>query len=262
MSTDNKIYPKPCPICRVPTNYLYRLNTQDGVSTEWYRCNCGVIFQSEFPKLSTYDKEYVNSYLDPQTKTRNEHLARTYAPVIESIIHGRKMLDVGFTVPTNMEFFNKRGWITWGIDNAKPICGHDNIYKGDFEEFNFDIKLNKEQSELLGLDELKKQFDVIWMGNVFSSFKNPLKVLSKCYDLLPENGVMFLNVPDVDFITKCGLGEYPNFKGDENYILWNRDSIVRELERLNFDVVVCRRNFSASYLTHYDVHIVCQKKYF
>jgi 4-aminobutyrate aminotransferase-like enzyme len=69
-------------------------------------------------------------------------------------------------------------------------------------------------------------------------------------------------IPDIDFITKCGIAGYPHFKKHEYYTLWNKQSIVRELERLGFEVIVAKRNFKASYSNYYDVHIIAQKRYF
>jgi hypothetical protein len=56
-------------------------------------------------------------------------------------------------------------------------------------------------------------------------------------------------------------GKYKKNK-HEYYTLWNKQSIVRELERLGFEVIVAKRNFKASYSNYYDVHIIAQKRYF
>lgn len=264
MSSEGNIVPQKCPICSIATNYLYRIQHSEDETSEWYRCQCGVIFQAEEPDLSTFSsKDFFEQYNDERVTSRVVHLAKTYAPIIEESTYGRKMLDVGFATHTNMEYMEDRGWVTWGIDNSKQICGHDNIYSGDYEDyaFTYNADMRKIHDEI-GEVELKRKFDLIWMGNVFSSFKKPLETLKKTYNLLEENGVLFLTVPDIDFINKCGVGAYQHFKPKENYVLWSAPAIKRELEKMGFEVIVCKRNFSASYVNYYDVHIVCQKRYF
>jgi predicted SAM-dependent methyltransferase len=164
-----------------------------------------------------------------------------------------------------MKEFERRGWLTWGIDNNKNICGHDNIYKGDFETYDFTRKLA--DSSLLehlkdGVSEIKLVYDMLWLGNTLSCLRDPIEALKRCSGLLSEDGVIFISVPDIDFVTKCGISAYPHFNKHEYYTLWNKQSIVRELERIGFEVIVAKRNFKASYSNYYDVHIIAQKRYF
>jgi len=44
--------------------------------------------------------------------------------------------------------------------------------------------------------------------------------------------------------------------------MWNKESLVRELERLGFEVIMARSNFSARFGYYFDLHIIAQKTYF
>ena len=253
-------------MCGISTNYVWRLKYSEDNISQWYRCTCGVAFQEEYPSLKVYDKKYIKEYNDKHTQKLLKHYVHTYAPLIEETVYGRKMLDVGFGGKVIMNEMERRGWLTWGIDSNKVICGHDNIYKGDFEEYDFKPNVSKEALEKeLGKEaivDLKIEYDLIWCSNTFACFKDPVKALKKMYELLNEEGTLFLTVPDIDFITTCGIGAFPGFKKDEYHTLWNKTSIVRELERIGFNVIMAKRNFKNSYINHYDVHIIAQKKYF
>lgn len=264
MSSDKQILPMSCPICGVATSYVYNLDEGGGKEALWYRCACGMVFQENYPKGSGYDEKYVNDYaLMKEADKRLTHSARTYGNLIEELTYGRMMLDVGYCVPHNMKYFEERGWLTWGIDVNPNIGGAGNLYTGDFLTHDFDIPAKTEElKELAGGDKFKRTFDLIWMNHVLEHFNDPLAVLRKAANMLSETGVLFIGTPDADFITKTGVQGYPHFKMQEHYTLWTEDTLKREVERIGMKVIMSRRNFASRYSSWYDVHLICQKRYF
>ena len=126
------IEPKACPVCNVTTNYVYLLQEENGQKGMWYRCSCGVIFQSEYP-TGEYDSKYFHNIdAAKESKVKLSHAGYTYANIIEELTYGRMMLDVGYCSTKNMDFFKERGWLPWGIDINKDIGGQGRLYKGDF----------------------------------------------------------------------------------------------------------------------------------
>jgi len=241
-----KVEPLCCPICGIGTNYTYRLVESSGNDALWYQCNCGVIFQEKEPSHSGYNKEYITNYKDYKYRYYAQiHAAKTYASVIEETTYGRRMLDVGFNLQDNMNFFRERGWIANGIDINKEVDKIGNTFIGKFEEFPF-----------------KDEYNLIWMSHVLEHFNNPLQAMKKAYDLLSEDGVLYIATPDVDFITKTGLSGFPHWKKDEHYILWNERALVRELERIGFNIILKKRNFCSRFVSWYDCHIIAQKRYY
>lgn len=263
---DNRqITPLQCPVCGLATNYIYAIHEPlVNKSARWYRCTCNVIFQENYPKADGYDKKYFENYAGmKEGNQRLVHQARTYAPIIEECTYGRMMLDVGYCVPHNMEFFAKRGWITWGIDVNTDTGGSGSFYRGDFTNYDFDIKAtNDELKALADGDSFKRKFDLIWMSHSFEHFNDPIAVLRKAYDLLSETGVLYISTPDIDFIQKTSVPGYPHFKMDEHYVMWSESALKRELERLGMKVIMSRRNFISRYSSWWDLHIICQKNYF
>lgn len=259
-----KILPQFCPICGVDT--LSGECMEDGKTGErsiWYHCQCGVFFQDKFPKgIEQYNKEYITNLSEAKdAKTRYNYLLRLYAPLIEELTYGRMMLEVGFAVPYILESMSNRGWLTWAIDVNPTLTGQGNIYKGDFLDYDFSIS-NEAVKQATGEDKINRKFDLIWMGHVLEHMENPLAALNKAYDLLDPKGVLFISTPDIDFIHKTTLCGWGHFKGKEHYVLWSERALCRELERIGFNIIMKRRNFSSRFMSWYDCHIICQKNYF
>lgn len=262
---ETTIQPMNCPVCGVQTNYTYLIHESDtGDKGKWMRCQCGIIFQDKFPEHKVYDEKYFKNYADmKEGETRLIHTAHTYANVIEETTYGRMMLDVGFCTPNVMEYFKSRGWLTWGIDVNPSTPAGGSIYRGNFLEYDFSPNISKEKLlELTGTETLERKFDLIWMSHVLEHFNYPLAALQKSYDLLSETGVLFIDVPDADFINKTGVNGYPHWKMQEHYTLWTEGALKKQLEKIGFKVILGRRNFSSRFPSWFSTHVLAQKDYF
>lgn len=245
--------PKICPICSSATFMIHHMEHNKERSDYWH-CKCGVVFQEKFPlgdslkHEDVYKAEYVDNYLGLGQKYIDmcHYPVRVYAPIIEELTYGRKMLEVGFISHFFMQEMSKRGWLTWGIDVIGGTDDNDRIYKGDFESYDFK-----------GL-----KFNLIWLSHVFEHFKDPKAVLKKCYDLLAEDGVIYIATPDTDFIHTRSAAGFPHWKRDEHYIMWNKESLVKEIEKNGFDVIMARRNYEQRWVSYDDVQVLAQKRFF
>lgn len=246
MESEGKLYPIACPICSIKTNYAY--NIDDGKEKSlWYKCPCGTIFQKNIPDHDVYTNEYAEGLIDVKLGDLvNIHSARTYVTLIEELVYGRKMLDIGFGVTHTMDFFKNRGWIPFGIDILEKYKGRENITTDNFETY----------------EKFDDYYDLIWLSHVLQHFKNPIEALQKVYYLLPEDGVIYIATPDINFIYKSGIPGWGHFKKREHYVMWNEMALCRELKRIGFDIVMKRRNFSKRFTAYYDLHIIAQKRFF
>jgi SAM-dependent methyltransferase len=261
------IEPRRCPLCGVDTNYVYCIEDgrkgHEGEKSVWYRCQCGILFQEELPSNDIYDDKYIVNLADAkQAKDRYGYYIRTYAPLIEDITYGRMMLEVGFCAPYILKNMEERGWLTWGIDINPALTGKGNLYKGDFVTYDFALPVNDPVLAKEIGPTVQRTFDLIWMGHTLEHFENPIAALDKAYNLLDPKGVIFISTPDIDFINKTGVGGWPHFTKKEHYILWSEGALKRELERLGFKIIMCRRNFSSRFMSWYDIHCIAQKSYF
>ena len=267
----HKVYPKICPICGIDGNYVYFM--QEGKTDRkgvWYRCTCGVIFQENYPNHLVYNKDYLNvisgddEWGKQKVRAQFIHPAVTYAPLIEELIYGRMMLDVGFGLSYNMDYFKERGWLTWGVEVNTDIAPQKNIYKGNFLAYNFSPHIGqKKLKEITGKSKIERKFDLIWMSHVLGHFNDPLRALSRTYDLLQPDGIVYISVPDIEAIHKRGVSAWQHWKKEEHYTMWSERALKRELERLHFKVIMCRRNLADRFTgRHDDIHCIAQKEFF
>ena len=239
-----------CPVCTRATIQAKAISETGNPDDSglWYFCSCGIIFNSEIPKREPKDEKYIKKYEEfKEYKYVAQQPGRVYAPIIEELTMGRKMLDVGFCVPNNMKFFGERGWIPFGIENNKSVKGTDRI-----------INESSEKTENL----YKNTYDLIWMSHVLEKFKDPLSAMYKAREILQNNGVIYIATPDIDALYREPSGKWTHWDKKENNVLWNERSLTRELERIGFKVIMSRRNYFSRFGFYNDIHIIAQKIYF
>lgn len=250
--------PARCPICGIETTYSYNIEESDNKAVLWYRCQCGVIFQTEKPK----GKPLFSDKITEDMRANFEHQCKIYSPIIEELTYGRKILEVGTgNVTYNLEAFARRGWLTWGIEKDARAIPQPNIYRGDFITYDFSPQiegLDKHVSD--NIPDMK--FNLIWASQVLEENSDPIEFFKKAYNILEGEGVLYLSTPDIDFINKTGLSNFIHWDKKRNKILWSEAALKRELERVGFKIIMCRRNFAKRFRGYYDVHIIAQKNYF
>jgi len=215
--------------------------------SKWGHCSCGVVFQLEKPK-GVYDEAYQKrtDLFCKKTQAQFEYPVTVYSPIIEELIYGRKILEIGSVTHHQSEEFRRRGWIPTTID--KNICfkNTDRRIVGDFESYQFPEKI---------------QFNAVWMYNTLECFENPKESLKKVFTVLKEDGILFIATPDTDFINTRSSAGFPHWKAETNHIMWNKRSLVPYLESLGFNIILARSNYEHRFPYHDDLHILAQKKF-
>jgi len=248
MTKDNVVHGKKCPICQRPTLYAARVaeDKEQKKTALWYRCLCGIMFQEEPPKKVQHDKAFIDAhYKLKEHEYISIHAARMYANLVEELTYGRKLLDVGYCTPDVINYFSNRGWIAYGIDLNKDIKESWNIMKGDFET-----------KELYS-----NTYDVVWMSFVLEQLHDPIVALKKVYNILQNDGVLYIATPDIDFLY-TDPQQWPHWRRDDNYVMWSTQALKRELERIGFEIRLNRRNFASRFGYYHDIQLICQKIYF
>lgn len=218
-----------CPACASYISHIYFM--QDTVTqkkSKWYSCSCGVVWQSEVPTGKRAKHQLEGSKLSDVM----QYPIRVYAPLIEELIYGRRLLLIGSQTEAQESYFKERGWIPESY-NTLP------------EEFPEDTKLN-----------------LIWFQHSIESLKDPIASLERCKSLLTEDGILFIASPDTDFLHTRGSSGFRHWKPDLNYLMWNRRSITRQLEQLGFNVIMARQNADMRFSETDDFHLIAQIKYF
>jgi SAM-dependent methyltransferase len=237
-----------CPICASVVSHVYFMqDAKTKRQSKWFSCSCGIVWQDSKPTM-VYDKKYWDKCNDACNKIRPafQYPVRLYAPLIEELMYGRKVLQVGCPNPYQSEAFAERGWITYSIDKNQSLPASDRHYVGDFETH----------------DLPENSFNMIWIYHTLECFTDPMAALAKAKRLLTEDGILFIGTPDTDFINTRSSSGFVHWKPDMNHMMWNRRSLTRQLENLGFSVIMARQNYEQRFPVWDDCHIIAQKKFF
>ena len=185
----------PCPLCH--STHRRKLHKEHG-SIGVVKCkNCNLIYAS--PKAKNSETNY---WGDPKKYYEEarlvfsgdlpHHRDRNYEEeldVIQKYKKSGKLLDVG----TNMGFFahraSCRGFDVQGIDPSESLSS---IGK---EHFGLQI----ENSYLTSCSFNNGDFDVVTMIDVFEHIPNPIDNLLKAKDLIKEDGIICIKVPNGNY---------------------------------------------------------------
>lgn len=240
---------KACPVCRRPTHKAVALSETDDPADAklWFFCMCGVIFQENPHEKTIKDLSYIENHSRiKEYKEVSIHSVRLYAPILEELTYGRKILDVGYCTSNVMDYLRGRGWIAYGIDSNKDVVEDQRIIKDDFET-----------TERL----YQKTYDVVWMSQVLENFHQPVLALKKAYDVLQDNGVLYISTADAGFLY-TDPKKFPHWNSKENYIIWSRESLCEQLEKIGFEIVYKFRNYHSRFGYYQNLHIIAQKVYY
>ena len=219
-----------CPICRSYVSHIYYM--QDAHSkkrSKWFSCHCGVVFNAKRPEYTPKKQEK----FDKKSRDSWAYPIRLYAPIIEELIYGRRVLLIDLPNSYQEDAFKERGWVPTVISN--------------FESHQF-------------LESQK--FNLIWFYGSFERLSDPIASLELTKTLLAEDGILFLGTPDTDFINTRSSSCFIHWKHDENHIMWNRRSLTRHLDSLGFQTILSRQNYEHRFPIWDDLHLIAQKKFF
>jgi len=78
-----------------------------------------------------------------------------------------------------------------------------------------------------------KSFEVIWANNCLQRSVNPFKTLSHWWDLLKEDGMLILSVPQTNYIDDLARWQVHGYSGE--YFSWNMINLIQSLAVCGFD---------------------------
>ena len=163
---------------------------------------------------------------------------------IMALTTGRSLLDVGDSQDHLAGVAVSLGWFPTVLDiNPRVNDCHFPAICGDFEAYN------------LG----DKRYDCIWASHVFEHFRDPKTALVKCYDLLNDNGVLYVAAPDIFYLMR----RYPwgHLHRKEHHIMFSMGSFQRLAELAGFKTIYTgRMNQRGIFASWYDYHLLLHKE--
>lgn len=208
---------------------------------DYFRCkNCGHLFSS-FERDTNYDGYFENIENKKETfQYWDISHKRMYNSFVKKFMakKGGKILDVGAGLGFFVKFAGEiEGWDSYGVEISKEGCNFakeklnlKKIFCGRLEETNFE----------------KGSFDIITMWDVIEHLVEPKSILKKCYELLKENGILFLHTPNGEFqlfksrIKKFFFGEKEGIhylEAKDHLNLYKEETIEKLLKSCGFDEI-------------------------
>jgi 2-polyprenyl-3-methyl-5-hydroxy-6-metoxy-1,4-benzoquinol methylase len=196
--------------------------------------NCGVIWRTS--DSMNISKPYEQVYFDSKNyKNKRDHkvkksgwlidLARINHPNINNI------LEVGCSIGYTLQAAKNRNIDHLGIDISSYAI-----------ESCRDLGLNAENSSFDDLKQRNRKYDLIFMQHVLEHFEDPFLRLSECNDLLNDNGLVLILVPNSKYIRASKHREKHRFYsksgvGAEHFAYFNYDNLTSVLRVCGFEVI-------------------------
>ena len=159
-------------------------------------CNsCSMVSQNPIPTEHQVEQYYATEYrqdykqvFEPKLKhiyrAGNLALDRLGFLTKNNVVSG-KMLDVGAGGGEFTYVSSQLGFDSAGIE---PNIGYSNYAK---DQYQANVKTGQ-------LADVDGKFDVITMFHVMEHIPDPIKTFKKLYDLLNEDGFLFIEVPNIE----------------------------------------------------------------
>lgn len=184
-----------CNLCGNEKMELF-LKTHEG---DYLKClNCGVVQHSNIPGISDIEKIYNKEYFTKKKEGMGAdfigeeklYLERfgDRLKKIENRIKKGRILDIGASVGHFLFCAKENGWDVTGIEVSKDAV---EMAK---QRYGLDIQIGT-------IDDInieKGLCDVVTLWHVFEHFPAPLSSLMKIYDVIREDGLLVIELPNIE----------------------------------------------------------------
>ncbi len=175
---------------------------------------------------SSYQTTYTNEELTFFEAKLQQKLLLIEQHIILPTDKTHSFLDIGCGEGFAVAFFKKKGFSVLGLDYSidgikkqNPEIENDVMF-GDIYD-NIEILLNS-----------GRQFDIVNMDNVLEHVMDPKILLQKIYNVLSDNGVLFVKVPNdfsylQEYFYKHGIIDNPYWVAPIEHISYfNKDGLI------------------------------------
>lgn len=178
--------------------------------------------------LRKYERYFAGTEPHPRDSNYGEHL-----DVLESVVDGRDLLDVGSHAGFFMRRAVARGWNAVGIEPSSVTSALAR------ERFGLDVRT----ATLADARLPDGAFDVVTLTDVFEHVGEPGPMLAEIRRLLRPAGVLFIKVPNVRYLRakQLLLGRIPGLVDDcwdarEHLVYYSAATLRQTLQAAGFAV--------------------------
>jgi 2-polyprenyl-3-methyl-5-hydroxy-6-metoxy-1,4-benzoquinol methylase len=221
--------------------------------------------------------QYQRRYDDEETEYIRNKIEQKYA-VLESLLgdsernqsenRAMRFLDVGCGEGWTLAFFHRRGWICRGLDHSDhALRAHhphlcELLTRGDLE------------AGLADLCAAGARYEVIWLDNVLEHALDPARILAACQDVLDDQGILVVEVPNDfseiqnDLLERDHIGRAFWVRPPDHLSYFRRGSLVSLCESVGLECVDSLADFPievylyhprSNYVTHPEAGRECHR---
>lgn len=195
-----------CLLCNSHSFQLLREKDRNGKTVLNYICNCCGFIQV-FPRMTSFEKEKLYKEGEFSTTARkskklsdekikaSERTSYKYFSILENYfkeglyVREKSCLEVGCGSGSFLRYMKVAGWSVEGIEPDKVFSEKGKII--------YDVKIHN-----IFIENFKtnKRYDLISSFHVIEHVSDPNTFLNLIYNLLNDDGVLYLECPSIDFM--------------------------------------------------------------
>jgi 2-polyprenyl-3-methyl-5-hydroxy-6-metoxy-1,4-benzoquinol methylase len=147
---------------------------------------------------------------------------------------GKKLLDLGCGPGFFLKSAEQAGWTAEGVE-ISPIAT---------DYANKVVKVKVQNSSLEKVHFPEENFDVITLLDVIEHLRDPLQTLREIHRILKQDGVLLLNTPDLNSLSRFFLGkDWAVLSPAEHLFNFSQKTLELLLEKANFQIVCIQNLF-------------------
>ncbi len=188
-----------CNLCTASDGELLATRDREGHKNFKVLCsNCGLIYSNSIPSLEEleifyqqgYERKFNNVFVPKSRRVYRSALRAVYRynRIKHYLSKGIKILDTSACMGEFVYLLEQKGYETLGIEH------NHHFIKYAKEE----IKINLENHFLDRITLSPNSFDIITAHHILNLYVNPFEVLKKYYGFLKENGILNIEVPNIN----------------------------------------------------------------
>jgi SAM-dependent methyltransferase len=169
---------------------------------------------------------------DEERKFKLKLYRRIFYKYFDTVFKKRgRVLDVGCAGGLFLEFLKSKRWEVYGIEPFSQKSHRDiTIWKACIEDFSSKLK-----------------FDLITMCAVLEHVKDPLKALTKCHELLKDEGKFYLGVANyAGWWSKITGMNWPWLNLKEHTYHYTINSLKKILVQVGFEIIFLKTSSDLS----------------
>lgn len=199
------------------------VDTKSNVLFKCVNCGLGVTKRKVIQSYTNYHRD--KTYLQETEQFSN--ILKKRAELILRFKRAGKVLDIGSSTGLLLSLLKNKRWVVEGIEPSKKAA--------EFAQ-NRGIPTQVSTFEIAKLEP--NSYDAIILNHVFEHLGNPDAILSKVYNLLKREGIVFIDVPNFGGIkARIKVENWEYSLPNEHKWHFTKESLSRLLRQSGFEII-------------------------